>query len=646
VIEEPKTIESPNPKVLFASMPWASCVMPSLGLGILKAQLNKSQIESRIRSFNLFFLKYSSIKTYVSLADIYAINDSLFTYEFESGLSEEQIEMYKMVTKGVLQRGYFHNEKRYNTPERLLDMLIKARNQIVPDFLSDCLAYVQSYNPTMVGFTCMYDQTIASLALAKKIKEEYPDIFIVFGGYAVEGETGELLIKTFPFVDCVAFGEGEYLIEDLAKSSIDRELLANIPNICYRRKNSPIIYYTEEKNDFDINKSPCPDYDDFLLDIEEMSTQLQRDIYWQMIPITFSRGCWWGEKKHCVFCGINDKALKHSYKIPEVVLSNIMDLKNKYNKSKFLISDYILPYTYYNILLPRLAEINKSTDTPFTFSCEIKSNVKDNDFYMLKEAGFTDVQPGIESFSTNVLQKMNKGVTAIQNIYCLMLGIKYGISVNYNFLYGFPNDEYSDYDHLLKIIPMLYHLNYPMSFTPIIIARDSPLYKSGLKSGLEKPYSYHHSYDVLFSNAFKHQYHFDLNKYCYYFEKPFTASKELQMLYVLLSKQIQYWQESKKTRKVQLFYQEMDDTIVFTDSRYNEVGKVIKLDKIVADVYKACECIIIAHTKLISNLQHSYSFTEEDINSALDILIKNRLIYKENDLLLGLAFPEEIYNQK
>jgi predicted nucleic-acid-binding protein len=113
------------------------------------------------------------------------------------------------------------------------------------------------------------------------------------------------------------------------------------------------------------------------------------------------------------------------------------------------------------------------------------------------------------------------------------------------------------------------------------------------------------------------------------------------LYYTFLVKQIKYWQESDKKRKARLFYQNMDDTIVFTDSRYNEVGKVITLDKAVANVYKECECVIISHTKLVSNLQHSYSFTEEDINSALNILLENRLIYKENDLLLGLAFPQE-----
>ena len=117
----------------------------------------------------------------------------------------------------------------------------------------------------------------------------------------------------------------------------------------------------------------------------------------------------------------------------------------------------------------------------FTFTCEIKANVKEIHFYKLK-AGFKEVQPGIESFSSNIL-KMNKGVTTIQNIYCLMLGIKYSIVIRYNILFAFPDDEVSDYEEMLKVIPLLYHLHPPTNLTHLGITRDSPLQRHGKNLG-------------------------------------------------------------------------------------------------------------------------------------------------------------------
>ena len=35
-----------------------------------------------------------------------------------------------------------------------------------------------------------------------------------------------------------------------------------------------------------------------------------------------SRGCWWGEKFHCTFCGLNGAGMKYRSKSPERVLTN------------------------------------------------------------------------------------------------------------------------------------------------------------------------------------------------------------------------------------------------------------------------------------------------------------------------------------
>ena len=494
----------------------------------------------------------------------------------------------------------------------------------------------------MIGFSCLFDQTIASIALAKIVKEYNPNIFIVLGGYAVDGIIGEQLIKSFSFIDCIAFGAGECLIEDLAKASIDNTLLDKIPNICYRKKNNDTVYYlTNSNNNFNINESPIPNYDDFVSDIDELSLNHQVDIAWHSIPIQTSCGCWWGERHQCVFCGINDRSIKYNYKKSEIVLSHITELYKKYNKYIFFISDYILPYSFYKTLLPKLAKVNNQNGHLFTFTCEIKANVKEIHFYKLKKAGFKEVQPGIESFSSNILKKMNKGVTTIQNIYCLMLGIKYSIVIRYNILFAFPDDEVSDYEEMLKVIPLLYHLHPPTNLTHLGITRDSPLQRHGKKFGLKQPYKYHSRYDLLFSKSFLERYNFDLNNYCFYFEYPFEKSKEIQTQYGYLHYQFNYWIENHIKRKVQLYYKNSRKGIVFFDGRYNKSSKQMIFDQIISKVYKVCECVIISQNELISKLEHLY--TKQEIKNAVNILLENRLVYKENNLLLGLAFHQKIY---
>src|SRR5213075_59060 len=73
----------------------------------------------------------------------------------------------------------------------------------------DCL---QSYDWSaykIVGFTSTFQQNLASLALAGRIKQRHPEVLIAFGGSNCEGEMGVELHRQFSFLDVVCSGEGD-----------------------------------------------------------------------------------------------------------------------------------------------------------------------------------------------------------------------------------------------------------------------------------------------------------------------------------------------------------------------------------------------------------------------------------------------------
>src|ERR1041384_64890 len=147
-----------KPSVLLLSMPWTAITEPSLGLAILKTQLTSERIACTISHLNLFLLKYMRASTYLGITNMYALNEFFFTRVFEETLA----------------------------PAQLAELYLRIRNEVIPKFLEDCLAVVAKSDATMVGFTCMFDQTIASLALAKLIREKFPNKMLVFGGYRSE----------------------------------------------------------------------------------------------------------------------------------------------------------------------------------------------------------------------------------------------------------------------------------------------------------------------------------------------------------------------------------------------------------------------------------------------------------------------------
>ena len=328
--------------------------------------------------------------------------------------------------------------------------------------------------------------------------------------------------------------------------------------------------------------------------------------------------------------------MKYRQRSEENTLSILNTLRKKYKTSHFRLSDYILPNNYYSTLLPKLSDYKK--EEKFIITCEIKANVTENKMKLLRDSGFIEVQPGIESFSTNVLKKMDKGVSAIQNVFCLLMGKKYGIQVNYNFLYGFPDDEYEEYKEMISTIPKLYHLNPPAGKLEVAITRFSPLQNTPEKFGIPSNLKHHPGYDVIFSDKFLSNHDFSLKNFSYYFEKEYNPSKSLQRAYNVILNQLKYWEYISQNRVVDLLYETKDDKIIFYDNRYNEEFEEIEMDYEYSLIYCAIDNSI---TKIFS-LKKKFNtiISNSKIDQILHELNSRHLILKDKDSVIGLALNE------
>jgi hypothetical protein len=101
-----------------------------------------------------------------------------------------------------------------------------------------------------------------------------------------------------------------------------------------------------------LDESPTPDYSDWFLDRERLEDDYQGKLDDYILPLESSRGCWWSQVAHCVFCGIDDKTLRYRAKSPERVKSMLAEMRRRHGERDFHFSDYILPRTYYKTLLP------------------------------------------------------------------------------------------------------------------------------------------------------------------------------------------------------------------------------------------------------------------------------------------------------
>jgi ribosomal peptide maturation radical SAM protein 1 len=627
-------------QAVFISMPWTALSEPSLGLGILKAQLARQGVRSRILHLNLGLLRYLKASTYFGLGEAFGLNDFVFTCDFEPTLSPEQERALELRVEELLANGagiwLGHNSKR-----TLLDLVLSVRNAAIPKFLDDCLCKVSEAGGTMVGFSCLFDQTIASVALAKRVKEAFPEKLIVLGGYALEGPVGHQIMASFPWIDAVAFGDGEEVIAGLVQASMNRSVLADLPGIVYRPEPdaTPVTSPLPPRRVY-LDHSPAPDYDDYRADVEELQRVDRVTVKWDTLPIESSRGCWWGQTKHCVFCGIDDATMKYRLKSPEVVLEQMSSLERRFGLNQFRFSDYILPHSYFDTLLPKLA----AGPVRYVLSCEMKANIDERRFQLMRDAGFVEVQPGIESFSTPVLRQMDKGVTAIQNAYTLILGYRLDIEVHYNFLFGFPLDRVEDYQELLRTVPLLYHLTPPISRSEVVTTRFAPMQVNPTRFGVTRPIEHDPRYEVIFSEAYLEKHGFDYDNYCYYFQQPYENSDELRVLYALLRHQIQYWKDIHRNRAVQLSYETHNGRLRILDSRYSDQPRETLLGAAHTAVYLAC-------TDDITSLRHVRAvipdtLPDQELERVLEDLVSARLIMRDGNSYLGLAIPAAVYTER
>jgi ribosomal peptide maturation radical SAM protein 1 len=611
--------------------------------------LTRAEISSRVFHFGTDLLRWLKHDTYQYLADSWGLNEFLFTAGLDSTLGERQ---QAAVVKRVLT--YWkagHRYDAYPSAESILDLFMRVRHEIVPQFLQEAVDRILHSNAKIVGFTCLFDQTMASLALATKLKSIDPMLTIVFGGYALEGAPGSTVARAFPCVDYLIRGDGEQAIVDLAQrilrndKSTRQNLHVTLPG------NSTVIKNTNPLQlgagivserivgapKYDLNNSPIPDYDDWYDDLSVLEASHKIHVETEVLPVESSRGCWWGQSMHCVFCGIDDETLKYRYKDPSLTLQMLEDLRARYGDVMFRFSDYIMPKVYYSELLPKLVDHQPR----FRLHTEIKANHPPERVRLLVDAGFVAVQPGVESFSTPVLQSMKKGVRGIDNVCLIKTGYVERLIIYYNILYGLPDDSVEAYEAMLESLPSIYHLIPPVSRTETVVTRFAPLQIEPNRFGISKKPVHHECYDVLFSDQFLEDTGFSLDDYGYYFERNFDYSEELRAQYDQLVLQVDHWKKQHQMRFVELSYESSNGVLMIRDSRYSSEEMYV-LSHAASVLYERIEHRPVKFDLVCAELNSAGLLTVEESDTAIAELTERRLIWKEDELVFGLAVPRSV----
>ena len=223
-----------------------------------------------------------------------------------------------------------------------------------------------------------------------------------------------------------------------------------------------------------------PDYASFLRQKQSSEYAEQPTV----IQFETSRGCWWGEKHHCPFCGI--AAIGHGFQArhAEDAIALIDVLNNRYRPDVLYATDAILDAAYYRTVLPTLARRRRGGDSTAPLFYEVKSTVRRRHVALLAAAGVKFLQPGIETLSTRILGLMQKGARSLQQIECLKWAQAYGLVPIYGLIVGTPGECADDYDEMLVLVRRLAHLYPPTGVNKLSLFKFSPYAKEPERFGV------------------------------------------------------------------------------------------------------------------------------------------------------------------
>lgn len=604
--------------VALVIMPFASTMAPSIQVGLLQSIARLAGHRCNSYYFNLDLARELGVDPYERLAHLPLplLGEWLFSaVAFADTPPDPDDHFLSTIDLAAL--------------ERRLDLsgaqLRGIRHQIVPALIdriaSECSGITQC---DIVGFSSVFQQTVASIALARRIKTIAPQVVTIFGGANFQGQMGIELLKKVSCIDYVAIGESDESFPKFLDAIAEGHEVLDVPNIIGRAQLEQPPQ--SQRLTTGLDQLPIPDYDDFFARAEDLGlvpAQRRSEIE---LPIEASRGCWWGAKHHCVFCGLDAATMKYRRKSPERVLRELSEQTERYGTFRFLTTDAIVDMEHLKTLFPAIAQARFGFDLFF----EVKSNLRREQLRSLRHGGVARIQPGIESLSSKVLSLIDKGVTGIQNINFLRWSRYFDFAVDWNFIWGFPGEDEQSYFDMAKITERLHHLQPPANVGPVQMHRFSPIFHDRRRFPVhfmkaEAGYGFAFPPDI------------DLDAIAYYFDFKFEAKLPEDGHNALRAAVDQWRARWKMTTVPKLTYQFAPGIVVIDDSRPCERSIHYTLRGAIANLYNACSDYPNSLERLLS--RSGDEFSTKDIAEALDDLVERGLMISEGDIYLSLALP-------
>ncbi len=315
----------------------------------------------------------------------------------------------------------------------LLETIAARVDQLTEEFMA-------RHKPDMVGCTLLTTTMPSSLQILRKVKELNPDARTVLGGpgpimgAGADSPDTKRVLERCPWVDNIVIGEGEVLIDALARDLLPRGKLLSlrdVPATVETLVPGPDVSQGLITNLSDL---PTPDY-----------TGLEPHRYTNL-SIGVSRGCAY----KCSFCYETTYWRKYRKRPIDSAVRDLHALRERYNRTRFFLCDSLANFFADDLSQALIAE---NSDIKWDAYLRADAELLDPAYVaQLAAGGMVRARLGLESADADTLELMNKKMsvdrmgTVLQNL------AAEGIQTSTLWIVGFPEEGEQAFQESLNFL--------------------------------------------------------------------------------------------------------------------------------------------------------------------------------------------------
>ncbi len=361
------------------------------------------------------------------MADILLINPPLYD---TSKMGKLDCDEHWSPPLGISYITSLLNQNNYNA--KALDLYYTPMEK-AKEIIQKELGYI-------VGISCFSEQRVSTYRIVEYIRSLSKEVLIVVGG-PHSNFLYKQMLEHFP-IDAVVMGEGELTFLEMVKAYMNKESLYGVAGLAL--KNEKGVFLTKKRELIkDLDILPYPAYEQFL-DTKYASIEWFRDLKvkgvkandLKWMAIVGSRGCAYD----CSFCSTPFFWQRNwRRRDPKKIVDEIEFLNKEYGYEFIDFSDDI--FTLDQSWTIEICKELINRKIPVYWNCCTRVDAVSKEvLYWMKRAGCLFTAYGIESFSSKILNAVNKKITKEKIMRACELSNNVGMNVELLLIVGSPGE--------------------------------------------------------------------------------------------------------------------------------------------------------------------------------------------------------------